>query len=298
MDPQWQGENMRSKRISRAFRPPPHGRKAFTLIELLVVIAIVALLMAILLPTLGRVRKQARAVACQANLRQWGMIWATYTTENDGHLPGWGRDPQVEANEDSWLEGWGSWPNRPGRAESSMMDIRCCPMATKQADPTGQGAPWGGTFLAWGGGPSARSSEPVYASYGLNGWMTWWNWHDYETARRRGWSTTDVKEAASVPVLLDSCWPWTAVCDATSPPPESDGIPTRPGLGFFEPFCINRHDGCINALFLDWSVRKVGLKELWTLKWHREYDTAGPWTKAGGVTADQWPKWMQRFKDY
>ncbi len=49
---------------------------------------------------------------------------------------------------------------------------------------------------------------------------------------------------------------------------------------------------------MDWSVRKVGLKELWTLKWHRQYDTAGPWTKAGGVQGEDWPLWLRRFKDY
>ena len=49
---------------------------------------------------------------------------------------------------------------------------------------------------------------------------------------------------------------------------------------------------------MDWSVRKVGLKELWTLKWHHEYDTAGPWTKAGGVQPEDWPQWMRSFKDY
>lgn len=59
----------------------------FTLIELLVVIAIIALLMAILMPALQRVRKQARTVACQSNLHQWSLIWSMYTQEHDGYFP-------------------------------------------------------------------------------------------------------------------------------------------------------------------------------------------------------------------
>jgi hypothetical protein len=49
---------------------------------------------------------------------------------------------------------------------------------------------------------------------------------------------------------------------------------------------------------MDFSVRKVGLKELWTLKWNRTFDTAGRWTKAGGVRAEDWPEWMRGFRDY
>jgi hypothetical protein len=64
------------------------------------------------------------------------------------------------------------------------------------------------------------------------------------------------------------------------------------------PFCINRHNGHVNTPFLDWSVRKVGLKELWVLKWHDEFDTAGRWTKAGGVKPEDWPLWMRSFRDY
>jgi len=63
-------------------------------------------------------------------------------------------------------------------------------------------------------------------------------------------------------------------------------------------FCIDRHNGSNNHLFMDWSVRKVALKELWTLKWHREFSTHGPWTRAGGVQPSDWPEWMRQFKEY
>ena len=46
------------------------------------------------------------------------------------------------------------------------------------------------------------------------------------------------------------------------------------------------------------SVRKIGIKELWTLKWHMQWETANEWTKAGGVLPDDWPTWLRKFKDY
>ena len=60
-----------------------HKRKGFTLIELLVVIAIIALLLSILMPTLQKVKKQARSVACQASLHQWTLIWSMFSTDRD-----------------------------------------------------------------------------------------------------------------------------------------------------------------------------------------------------------------------
>jgi prepilin-type N-terminal cleavage/methylation domain-containing protein len=89
--------------------------RAFTLIELLVVIAIIALLMSILMPTLQRARRRAKAVACQGNLRQWSILYATYAAENDGHLPGW-RDRPPAPGDPSWDGwGWGWWgPNGCG----------------------------------------------------------------------------------------------------------------------------------------------------------------------------------------
>jgi len=50
--------------------------RGFTLIELLVVIAIIALLMAILMPALRRVKEQAKTVVCRSHLQQWSLCLA------------------------------------------------------------------------------------------------------------------------------------------------------------------------------------------------------------------------------
>ena len=65
-------------------RPGPSG---FTLIELLVVISIIALLMAILLPTLTKAREAARITQCLSNQRQHGIAVEAYAIDNDGKYP-------------------------------------------------------------------------------------------------------------------------------------------------------------------------------------------------------------------
>jgi len=277
--------------------------KAFTLIELLVVIAIIALLMAILMPALQRARKQARAIVCQTNLKQWGMTLALYAEDYKGHLP-------MRTGDILWLMRGSSLsegdPNKPSiyqdvRTES----IALCPMAVRpgnyggfSANASGGGSQlWhmegknGSTFEAW----KINTPLPQFlSSYGFNDSL--FN-NRFETSvplrfslRGPGLYIFPIRGKAKIPTLLDCTSFKYPFFDLFGPP----RAPAQGNSGF----CINRHSGYINGLFLDWSVRKVGLKELWTLKWDMQFNTANEWTRAGGMQPENWPEWMQGFKDY
>ncbi len=66
---------------------PVGFRAAFTLVELLVVIGIIAVLIGILLPTLGRAKQGANSIKCMANLRTIGTAIQLYAGQNKGMLP-------------------------------------------------------------------------------------------------------------------------------------------------------------------------------------------------------------------
>src|SRR5262245_6445329 len=86
-------------------------KAAFTLVELLVVIGIIAVLIGILLPTLGRAREQSRATLCMNNLRQWGMGFSMYFNISKGALPKDGEDANNAASALSYWDAPWMWFN-------------------------------------------------------------------------------------------------------------------------------------------------------------------------------------------
>jgi prepilin-type N-terminal cleavage/methylation domain-containing protein/prepilin-type processing-associated H-X9-DG protein len=261
----------------------------FTLIELLVVISIIALLLGILMPSLHKARNQARAVICQSHLKQWGTAFAVYLEENNGHLGHFG---------------WTS-PGLLSITNEENKKIRYCPMAVRPGNkpyPDGDfldsytngskyhlnytlhnmGLGIGSAFEAWQHGPRSASYGPSIVLKFTEFWP--------KNSSDNGLVVHTLNRQSNIPVFLDSASEWSILIWEGQKPSATE----EDEIGCV----INRHDGGVNCLFLDSSVRKVGLKELWTLKWHPEFNTNGPWTKAGGVKPEDWPQWMRGFKDY
>ncbi len=261
---------------------PARKHCAFTLIELLVVISIIVVLMALLFPLLHKARQQAQAVTCQARLHQWSLMFHQYTSDWDGwFFHTWGPPPDYGQDREGrdWFEALKPYY---ANAYGDKLEMLRCPAKT-----------------FWEGDGWDKDT-----GYGINAWV-----EDFGRAEAPGatphpdvhlfWKRVDTARSPSaVPVLLDfrSFLGMGGIPQPTDRPPPFEGIYDQCGPMAW--FCEARHGAASNGFFMDWSVRKIGLKELWTLKWNREFNIAGPWTKRGGVLPEDWPQWMRAFKDY
>lgn len=146
-------------------------RNGFTLIELLVVVAIIALLISILLPSLGSARKQARAVKCAANLRDVGIAFGTYLGESRGVYPpayvypdddegGWSPATQTTAHPYGYSH-WSWFLYNRGAVKESLFTCPEIPNGgVPRTNPGADAADWeGGQSDQEGGGPPGAITD-------------------------------------------------------------------------------------------------------------------------------------------
>jgi prepilin-type N-terminal cleavage/methylation domain-containing protein len=265
--------------------------QAFTLIELLVVIAIIALLMSVLVPALERVKHQTRTVVCQSNLHQWGIVFTMFTGDHENKFMS-GYEYEGLMTGPSGFSGEGSIDDSPDHSWPLILrsyykdeGLLCCPCARKPPfNEHGTRERRDSVYSTWGLWVY-YNTESIFGSYGINSWV-----FDRGGESER-WRTMQIKRAGQIPILLDCYW-------VEGYPEHHDEPPIGRTFGFFgdsdnhmKRFCVDRHREYTNAVFMDMSVRSVGIKELWELRWHRDWNH-------GNSPPPVWPDWMRGFKDY
>jgi prepilin-type N-terminal cleavage/methylation domain-containing protein/prepilin-type processing-associated H-X9-DG protein len=267
--------------------------KGFTLIELLVVIAIIALLLAVVMPALRKSKRAAQAVICRSNLKQWALVFNLYANDNEGSFPqGYPSDGV------NWEEAWMLGATLPYYEETT---LRMCP-ASKRVDSPPAPGQHGGTFEDWGPFPETYSGETWYdsyatGSYGFNNWCAnvpagadWWGL-PHDNAIRKIYD----KNAYKIPLIADSVFLDTAPLHTDLAPDDTEHATDEYNADWdtysMKFYCIDRHSGGINIAFADMHAQHVGVKRLWSLKWHANFDTSA-------LPPNAWPSWLRSYKDY
>ncbi|MCK5001044.1 MAG: prepilin-type N-terminal cleavage/methylation domain-containing protein [Anaerohalosphaera sp.] len=245
-----------------------HG---FTLIELLVVISIIALLLAILMPALGRVKKQARKTVCMTSTRSFGLAFMLYASDfNDIIIPLYFRTEGKFWSE-KLIEYYDS------------DDLRICPEATKPLSPASEfvhenlgRANYGAPDKAWYHirAESGKPDETYFGSYGTNGWAHKGEGQTWGYAYEDHWEKMSSPGGSKIPLMMDCTWVAGYPFATDSPLPADEYYNYWFGsysYGQMNRYCFDRHDKYICTTFFDGSTRAVPCEELWTLKWHQSY---------------------------
>ena len=269
-------------------------KTGFTLIELLVVVSVITILLSIIMPSLSRVKQKASAVICLSNLHQWYLVIKMATDDRNGYFHnGWAGMGHID--ESDW------WMGNLRNYYDDIEEFRCCPIATK----TTKSPP----FAAWEWQHSQGVDEPDIGSYAINGWVENKKDDFFDSSefflepemRTNYWrNIKKISNASKVPLMADARWLDAWPEPDHNPPPNRDQ--SWNSSSHFDRIVQDRHLKRQNVLFADGTGETIDLKQLWTLKWHRNYNTAGKWTLAGGVTTDDWKiagaGWMADYKAF
>ncbi len=251
-------------------------KKGFTLIELLVVISIIALLVAILMPALGKARDQAKASTCGSQLKQWGLAFYYYAEDYSQKPIPYNYNPFWFYRFAPYL---GDKNYTKGYQEGAMM-IMQCPSCKRWKNINNAGIAYGTAKLNWqwqySGQDNTEVPENQYSegSYLINGWL-------YGNPDERYFQK--ISEAKNTtPLITDGAWvdTWPTHSDIDGnrePSPrlvdlQGGGIGGNLPMANAAPrILLNRHNRAINMVFTDAHVERVPLEDVYTYYWHKGF---------------------------
>jgi prepilin-type processing-associated H-X9-DG protein len=177
-------------------------------------------------------------------------------------------------------------------------EVLLCPNAKKPEGIAGKGHPrvaFDASYFSEG--------LPLF-SYGQNDWVLsgWFGEQDVfssPTEQKLAWKTNMIRQNFKVPVLGDASYPIaTDVWFYPAPPrpPAFSGDhgwrDTTARQDQIKRFCLDRHNLAVNWCFMDGSVRKLGLKQLWYTEFHRNWNRK----ELDVEEYVTWPEWMKNAK--
>lgn len=243
------------------------ARRAFTLLELLIAIGIIAILIALLMPVIGAVRRSARSTACLANLNQWGQAFHMYLNGNGGRSFLWGDMPASADEGNNPL----MWYEHLQPYEAELAHSLLCREATEPANATPRNA-----FEAWGPerywDTPTKIRGPYVGSYGFNSWLFHPKPASGGTPPREP-IRLPTKESTRVPVIFDCAREWVGPADTDKPYLYRQGPAGAKNVGMMYWAAMERHNAGINVLFLDGHAEHVTVPGLWKLKWSETFQS-------------------------
>lgn len=132
------------------------SKMGFTLVELLVVIGIIAVLISVLLPALQAARRSANTTKCLSALRQIGLAFQIYATENAGYYP---MSYHNLSNSPARAK---RWPDYIGKYLNNGRPVNWDGTGIANADQDTMASLKGGKFLLWNGCPSYQEYQTTY----------------------------------------------------------------------------------------------------------------------------------------
>lgn len=210
--------------------------RAFTLIELLTVVAIIGILAAIMIPTVGKVRKNAQGARCISNLRQLGGALAIFSVENHNKLPP--RDLKDDVPEGAtYAEADRYWTSRLYRLGILKdRDAFYCPsiFPTRDSDVTD---------------PKDKITDNGGLTYGMRMWMR--PGGKWGADRHLDTPITAIENPSDFFLIADSVW--KSYSEKYNRPTQGYGINPTPNSTASQRVHL-RHSNRANALFADFHV--------------------------------------------